>query len=98
MINEAIKKITDEAMAIGDELAVMMEEHLTERCTNERVAEKLLAEDKTLKDVHTKIWTEAEKRRKSNSAFIADREIYEELDRYYGLSEPAKRIDVMDLI
>ena len=42
-------KITEEAMAIGDPMAIAIEEHLTARCTNTQIAEKLLAEDKSLK-------------------------------------------------
>lgn len=63
MIDKAIAKITEEAMAINDPVAFGIEEHLTEICTNDTVARKILAEDKSLKAIYDKVWAEARKRR-----------------------------------
>ena len=102
MINRAIKKITDEMMKIDDPLAQMVEEHLTEKCTNVVVAEKLLAPGKSLKQLHQQIWDEARKRKKGNGAYIPDEEIYQMADDYYGIGQTNQSqqdtINVLDLL
>ena len=102
MINRAIKKITDEMMKIDDPLAQMVEEHLTEKCTNVVVAEKLLAPGKSLKQLHQQIWDEARKRKKGNGAYIPDEEIYQMADDYYGIGQTSQSqqdtINVLDLL
>ena len=106
MINKAIEKITKEAMAINDPVAFGIEEHLTEICTSNAVATKILAEDKKLKTIYDNIYAEARKRRKGNCAFIPPAEVYEMIDKYYGIDEPvpkaasrsrAGKVDVLDL-
>ena len=102
MINRAIKKITDEMMKIDDPLAQMVEEHLTEKCTNVVVAEKLLEPGKSLKQLHQQIWDEARKRKKGNGAYIPDEEIYQMADDYYGIGKANQSrpdtINVLDLL
>ena len=101
MINRAIARITDEMMKIDDPLAQMLEEHLTEVCTNEQTAEKLLDPGKTLKELHEKVWNEAKNRRKGNGAYIPDKEILQMAEDYYGIQQkaaPAKRINALDLL
>ena len=108
MKDKAIAKITEEAMKIDDPVAFAIEEHLTQLCTSNTVAEKLLAEDKSLKQAYDNVWAEARKRKKGNCAYIPPEEDYEMVDKYYGLDqtgrklakkqEPAAdRIDVLDL-
>ena len=101
MINKAIARITDEMMKIDDPLAQMLEEHLTEICTNEQIAEKLLDPKKTLAKLHGKIWDEARNRKKGNGAYIPDEEIFRIADQYYGIQQKApkqKAINVLDLL
>ena len=107
MKDKAIRKITEEAMKIDDPVAFAIEEHLTAKCTTNAVAEKLLADDKTLKEAYDKVWTEARKRRKGNCAYIPPEEVYEIVDEYYGLDgasrtnhhgEAAGKVNVLDLI
>ena len=101
MIDRAIARITDEMMKIDDPLAQLLEEHLTEICTTDQVAEKLLNPGKTLKGLHSKVWDEARNRRKGNGAYIPDEEIYKMAEKYYGIEEkaaPAKQINVLDLL
>lgn len=110
MINEAIEKITNEMMRIDDPLAQMIEEHLTEKCSNDIIAAKLLSPSKSLKEIHRNIWEEAKKRKKGNGAFIPDAEIYHMIDVYYDIADPheavaapkavlaEETIDVMDLL
>ena len=105
MVDKAIKKITEEAMTINDPMAFAIEEYLTAKCTNTQVAMKLLAEDKSLAKIYNSIWSEARKRRKGNVAFIPPEEVYEMVDKYYGLGsgtqapkQPKERANVLDLI
>ena len=106
MIDKAIEKITKEAMEIDDPVAFGIEEHLTQICTSSSVAVKLLAEDKSLKTIYDKIWSEARKRRKGNCAYIPPAEVYEMIDEYYGIgssgSAPQRpsreRANVLDFI
>ena len=106
MKDKAIAKITDEAMKIDDPMAFAIEEHLTQLCTSNAVAEKLLAEDKSLKKACDMIWDEAKKRRKGNCAYIPPEEAYAMVDKYYGLNqigikarktEHTDRVNVLDL-
>ena len=111
MKDKAIAKITEEAMAIGDPMAIAIEEHLTARCMNTQIAEKLLAEDKSLKKAIDVIMQKARKiaseNRKGNTgrAVISDADAYKMVDEYYGLDEQAapekrpasQRVDVLDL-
>ena len=108
MINKAIEKITKEAMSINDPVAFGIEEHLTEICTSNAVAMKILAEDKSLKAIYDKVWAEARRRKKGNCVFIPPAEVYAMIDEYYGIDEsskparatraPAERTNVLDLI
>lgn len=100
-----IAKITDEMMKLDSPLAQMIEEHLTEKCSNEVVAAKLLSgleAGKTLKEIHDKIWERAEKEKKGNCAFIPDAEVLEMADEYFGIAEkkaePQEKVDIMDLL
>lgn len=91
MKDKAIAKITQEAMKINDPVAFAIEEHLTERCTTNSVAEKLLADGKSLKTIYDRIWAEAKKRKKGSCAYIPPEEVYEMVDKYYGIDEPAPK-------
>lgn len=105
MKDKAITKITQEAMKINDPMAFAIEEYLTEKCTSDAVAVKLLAEDKSLKQIYDRIWSEAKRRQKRNCAYIPSEEVFGWIDEYYGLDQKAtpasrgsaERIDVLDL-
>ena len=107
MIDKAIEKITKEAMEIDDPVAFGIEEHLTEICTTNTVALRILDDEKKLKEIYDKVWNEARKRKKGNCAFIPPQEVYEMVDEYYGLGsvsrnnhrgEAAGKVNVLDLI
>ena len=106
MTDKAIGKITKEAMEINDPVAFGIEEHLTELCTTNTVAMKILDDDKKLKEIYDKVWSEARKRRKGNCAYIPPEEVYAMVDEYYGLNNKvtnrqrssADRANVLDLI
>ena len=107
MKDKAIAKITEEAMAINDPVAFGIEEYLTEICTSNTVAMKILAEGKHLKVIYDKVWAEARKRRTSgkNCVFIPPAEVYAMVDKYYSINEQAapsrrsesNKVDVLDL-
>ena len=107
MIDKAIEKITKEAMEINDPVAFGIEEHLTKICVSNTVAAKILAGDKKLKTAYDMLWAEAKKRAKGRCAFIPPEEVYEMVDKYYGIDEEAQKtiskaitnkVDVLDLI
>ena len=106
MTDKAIGKITKEAMEINDPVAFGIEEHLTKLCTTNTVAMKILDDDKKLKEIYDKVWSEARKRRKGNCAYIPPEEVYAMVDEYYGLNNKvtnrqrssADRANVLDLI
>ena len=104
MKDKAIMKITEEMMSANDSLAVALEEDLTNKIENEDgVAEKILKEGKNLKEIHSKIWEEAKKRKKGNCAYIPDEEVFRMVDEYYELvnhfNAPASNIiDITDLL
>lgn len=100
LTNKAIAKITDEMMKLEDPIAQGVEEHLTEICTTDAIAEKLLAPEKSLKGATDMLWAEAKKRKKGNSAYIPPAEAYAMVDEYYGINEAAQTevIDIMSLL
>lgn len=98
MIDKAIKKITEEMMKKNDPLAQLIEEHLTEKCTTEGIAAKLLDPEKKLEEIHKKIWDEARKRRMGNGAFIPDQEIYDMIDEYYGIAGRTAQADIINVL
>lgn len=106
MTDKAIEKITREAMEINDPVAFGIEEHLTGMCTTNTVAMKILEDDKKLKEIYDKVWSEARKRRKGNCAYIPPEEVYAMVDEYYGLNNKvtnrqrssADRANILDLI
>lgn len=110
MKDKAIEKITKEAMDMNDPFAFFIEEHLTEICTSNTVAEKLLAEDKSLKKIANQIRNQMEKEAKEANPGkrcawwgAKDEVLLKMVDEYYGLDQkatPARssgRIDVLDL-
>ena len=90
-IDEAVAKITGEAMSIGHPYAIFLEEHLTSICTTDQVADKLLDPAKDLKkhvnDIITEKRKEAEKNRKGNvgGAGLSDDEAFRRVEEYYGI-------------
>lgn len=100
MIDKAIKQITEEMMELDTPLAQGIEEHLTEKCTSEAVAEKLLGSGKSLKEICGKVTAEAKKRAKGGVAYIPPEEVFRMVDDYYEIGSAPKRdhIDVMDLL
>lgn len=107
--DEAIAKITAEALEINNSFAIFIEEHLTSICTTDKVAGKLLAEDKKLKDFCKKCESEARERaRKQGGGFqingLPDQEYKDMVESFYGITADDKSktagnvIDIMDLL
>ena len=107
MKDKAIARITDEMMKINTPLARYIEEHLTEICTNEKVAEKLLNKEKTLKKICNDVIAEAGKHKSGNVGMISDADVLQMARDYYGITSEdmsagpaeaeADRVDVLDL-
>lgn len=110
MIDKAIEKITKEAMDMNDPFATFIEEHLTELCTSDAVAEKILANGKSIRQIANQIRNRMQKEaqeanpgKKSAWWGAPDAVLLEEVDKYYGLDQqaapaaPAERVNVLDL-
>lgn len=95
MIDKAIAKITDEMMQINHPFAVFIEEYLTNICSNDRIAEKLLDPNKSLKGFVDKTISEMRKVAQqggsgAQSAGASDEEFYQRAEAYYGITEEDK--------
>ena len=109
--DQAIAKITNEAMEIKNNFAIFIEEHLTGICTNDKVADKLLA-GKPLKDFCKSCEEEARKKaRAQGSGFqiagLPDQEYFDMVEAFYEItaedmssasSAPAGVIDITNLL
>lgn len=112
IINKAIAHITEQMMQEEDDSAIVaIEEYLTEICSNERIADKLMVEGKTLKGALQEIENRARKIQKNRRACVGPAEAFVIVERYYGITEEDKQasnsskpkkdrdlIDVMDFM
>lgn len=105
MINKAIAKLTEEAK--NDKMLILLEEHLTNLCTTDAIAEKILNKDKSLGKFFEELKNYAKSIAKGNSVAISDEEVYQRLRDYYGITdeEPAAEeeqteeiLDVLDFM
>ena len=97
MIDKAIKKLTEEMMKLDEPFSRAIEEHLTEICTNNDVAEKILQEGKTLKGACESVKNIARKNQKNGVGCVSDSEAYRIVEEYFNISV-IKKIDVLDLL
>lgn len=99
-INEAIAKLTEEATKAGDPLSIFIEEHLTDKITNEGIANKILAEDKTIAALIKQIKAKAKEQAVNGVGAVSDEDVRKMADEYFEIdnAEPKKMIDVMDLL
>ena len=89
VINKAREQITKESLKIGGPLANFTEE----------AAKLITAEGKSIKDLISKITSEARKNAKSNVGCISDEEVIQMIDEYYGIhSGSFETIDILDLL
>ena len=107
MIDKAIAKLTQEMMEANDPVIQMIEEHLTEVCTTDEIAEKILAEGKTLKGALEEIENAARERRKGHKSCIcvSDAEGFRITDKYFDImhligkaKQEQDNINILDLI
>lgn len=92
--DQAIEKITNEALALKNNFAIFIEEHLTRICTTDRVAGKLLA-GKPLKEFCTSCQKEAIKMAQAQGtgfqiAGLPDQEYLELVEAFYGITAEDK--------
>ena len=105
VINKAREQITEEALKIGGSLANFIEEHLNEICKTEEVANHITAEGKSIKDLISKITSEARKNAKDNVGCLTNEEVLQIVDDYYDIhAKPSSNItspgtiDILDLM
>lgn len=97
MIDEAIKKITDEMMKLDTPFARAIEEYLTRICTSEAVAEKILEEGKSLQGALDAIKEAARENQQGGVGVVSDEEGYRIVREYFGITD-AGTVNVLDLL
>lgn len=97
MIDKAIEKITNEMMKLDTPFARAIEEYLTGICTSEAVAEKILAEGKSLQGALGAIKETARKNQKGGVGVVSDEEGYRIVREYFGITD-AGTVNVLDLL
>lgn len=91
LTNKAIAHITEQMMEQDNPAIVAIEEHLTELCTTEAVAHKLLADGKRLSNALKAIEKEARKRAVGGCGCVPSDEGFRIVEDYYGITETDKR-------
>ena len=100
MIDKAIEKLTKEMMKLNNPFAQAIEEHLTEICTSDAVAEKILQEGKSLKGACASIRDVAKKNAVGGVGAVSDEDAYRMAEEYYGINRAEKHetMNVLDLL
>ena len=83
--DQAIEKMTKECQ--GKDYLIPFEEYLTSICTTNAVAEKILAEGKTLQGAYDKMRGIASKRQKNGCAYIPPEEGFEIIREYFEITD-----------
>lgn len=89
----------------GKDHLIPFEEYLTEICTTDEIAEKILAEDKSLEGCYKHMESIARGRKTGNFAYIPPEEGFRIIREYYGIDgsknaeeETSDVVDIMDLL
>lgn len=100
MVDKAIEKLTREMMQLNDPFAQAIEEHLTEICTSDAVAEKILKDGKSLKGACDSIRDVAKKNAAGGVGAVSDEDAYRMAEEYYGINRAEKHetMNVLDLL
>lgn len=100
MKDKAIAKITQECEE--NDYLIPLEEYLTSICTTEKIAEKILNPDKTLKGAFEEMKKIARGRQKNGVAYIPPEEGFGIIKKYFGIELEEKHnkeiIDILDFI
>ena len=101
--DQAIARMADEMK--GKDYLIPFEEYLTGICTTDAVADKILDKEKSLQGAFDKMRDIAQKRKTGNFAYIPEREGFEIIRDYYGITEadmaPIREpagIDILDFL
>lgn len=107
--DQAKRKLAEECQ--GKDELIAFEEYLTNICTNDRVADRILAEGKTIEGCAKAMSQAAEKRIKTRSGMqcvaMTPDEGFEIIREYYGItdgdlsaqtSKPAGIVDITDFL
>ena len=102
-INDAIAKITTECE--GKDYLIPFEEYLTEICTTDEIAEKILKPEKKLQGCFDTMKSIAKKRAVNGAAYIPPEEGFRIIRDYYEIELSEKKekksaevVDVLDLL
>ena len=100
MIDKAIEKLTKEMMKLNNTFAQAIEEHLTEICTSDAVAEKILQEGKSLEAACDSIREVAKKNAVGGVGAVSDEDAHRMAEEYYGINRAEKHetLNVLDLL
>ena len=82
---QAIARMAEEMK--GKDYLVPFEEYLTGICTTDAVAEKIMADGKTLKGAFDAMKDVASKRKSGNFAYIPEKEGFQIIRDYYGITD-----------
>lgn len=97
-VNQARKKITDEALSIGGDLAVFIEETINRHVVDDEAAAKVF--EKSLQNCVKKITAEARKRACEGVACLSHEDVERIALSYYGISneKEGQIVNILDFI
>lgn len=97
-IDEAIAKITKECK--DNKHLIPFEEYLTSICKTDKIADKILAEDRSLQGCFEKMKFIAQGRAVNQAAYIPPEEGFEIIRKYYDieLNSKPETIDISDFL
>lgn len=104
MINEAIAKITEEALAINNPAVTAIEEYLTDNCKTDEYAKALLNQEKTLKGCWDEITKKAREKAVNNTAVLSAEEVFNIAEKYFDITETphisyaSKVVNILDVL
>ena len=101
--DEAKRKLAEEIE--GKDHLIPFEEYLTEICTSDEIAKKILAEDKSLEGCFKRMAEIARGRKTGNFAYIPPEEGFRIIREYFEIDgdttaeeETSNVVDIMDLL
>ena len=97
-VNQARKKITDEALSMGGDLANFIEEAVNRHVVDDEAAAKVL--EKSLQDCVKEITAEARKRAFKGIAYLSHEDVERIALTYYGISneKEGQIVNILDFI
>ena len=104
IINDAIAKITEEALKINNPAVTAVEEFLTDHCKTEEYAKALLNPKKNLKGCWDEITKKAREKAANNTAVLSAEEVFNIAEKYFDITETphisyaSKVVNILDVL